>query len=246
MNQIPASTLITNALLELGVIAANETAAAADATLGLSLLNRIIDSWSTREVFIYTVSIAQYTLVPSQQTYTIGPGGNFDTTRPTRILNANIILTSVTPNVRVPLQLINDDQWASIAVQNVNTTIPTKLYYDGGFNANGQGTLFFWGVPTAANSVELFTPQLLTAPASLSTTIYFPPGYEEALTLTLAERMCGPFNKVRPPSLIQDAMKARAAVIGLNTEAPLLTTDSGLQASTPNRPYFNYRTGDLS
>jgi hypothetical protein len=49
-----ALDLITDALIELGVVAVGETVSAEDSVLGLSALNSMLDGWNTQNLTIYT------------------------------------------------------------------------------------------------------------------------------------------------------------------------------------------------
>lgn len=235
-------SVITNACIEIGAIAPGETVPAANSVFALERLNRIIDLWNTQGLTLWTVNDATYVLTANTQDYEIGPTAaapGFVATRPTKVLMANLVLTTLTPNVFIPLEIWNAQQWASLAVLSVAASVPKALYYD---PRNTNGLLRLWPKPSAANSLELYTPQQLTALAALATTFAFPPGYEDALTLTLAEVLCQPFGRPRTPELMMDARNARAAIKATNNETPLMQTDSGL-APSPDRPYFNYLIG---
>jgi hypothetical protein len=244
-----AGEVIQNALIELGVHQANETMSATDAQFGLGKLNRLLSQWSTRSVNIWTILSQRFTLSPSQVSYTIGPtGADFTAARPLGpgpgkgIRNANIVLTSVTPEVHCPLAIWDADQWANIRVNEIPTSLPIGLYNDGAYL---NSTLYLWGYPTEANDLELFTYQQLTEFASISGTFEFPPGYEEALTLSLAESLGPPYGAAISEDLRTNARRARAAIQSINTAPPLLQTDDGGLPSSPggNIGWFNYRSG---
>src|ERR1017187_6810782 len=177
--------LITASLKNLGVLSGIEVPTADAAADGLVTLNRMLDSWNTESLNIYTVSIAAYPLNAGQMIYNIGPtGADFVAVRPQKINNANIILTGTT-TTRLPLDLLNDDQWAAIRQQTVQSNIPSALYDDGSYpNAN----LYLWGQPSIGLQLELFTWQLLTGFVNLTDPIIFPPGYEEAVLYNLSMR----------------------------------------------------------
>src|SRR5690349_11443785 len=210
-----------------------------------SVANRLISQYSTRRLFMFTVAAQRFTLTPSQTSYTIGPTGDFVTARPTFIKNANIVLTSVSPEVRVPLDIWDDDQWADTRVQPIPPTLPTAIYYDGGLSQTaGLGTIYFWGYPTVANDFAMFAPQFLTQFADLTTSVTFAPGYEEMLVTSVAERMCPQWGLAVNATLAEQARRARAAVVSLNSRsAPNLSNDAANINGQPQKPYFNYLTG---
>lgn len=240
---IPVSTLLTNALLEINAFQQGETIPAEDSAFALSKLNRILDQWNARRAYVYNISFTSYTLTPNHQPHLIGPGLSSPdfaaAVRPVEIIAANIVMTSVTPNVRVPLSIRDDAWWAANTVQGISTSLPTDLYYSDDWPS---GALYLWPIPTTAYKLELFTRGILsslTANASFS----LPPGYEEAITLTLAEALSGPYDKPVTPSLASAAMRARAAIQSLNSDSPRTSfAGTGLPGGT-RRGSFNYYSG---
>jgi hypothetical protein len=243
--------VLTNALLEIGVYQSSETISAADSAFCMARLNRMLDSWTTQGRYIFTTSIAQYTL-PPKIFYTIGQGtptADIVAPRPggsgtgNGIEYANIILNSSSTPIRQPLDVISDQEWSMIRAYQIGVSLPTKLYNDGAYP---NSSLYLWGYPTVTTILELFTRQQLTQFAALTDAFSFPPGYEDAVTLSLAELLCGPFGRQRTPELISDAARSRAAIGALNSEPRLLiTADSGLAVNDSKRSNWNWITGNF-
>ena len=59
--------VISNALTEINALAQGETASAGDSSFALSKLNRMLDQWNARELYVYTVRFDEYTLTPNLQ-----------------------------------------------------------------------------------------------------------------------------------------------------------------------------------
>lgn len=238
--------LITDSLKNLGVISGTETPSADEAQDGLNALNRMLDSWNAERLMIYTISSAAYNLNPGQMVYQIGPGAvDFDTVRPQKIKNANIILTNVSPNTRIPLDLLDDDQWASIRQQQVQSNIPSALYNDGSYPISN---LYLWGQPQAGLQLELYTWSLLTGFPDIDQEVSLPPGYQEAVLYNLAVRMApqmgtralGALSVIQP---LADAAKAR--VKAMNNQTPLMIADPAVRSNTA-KTRFNIYTGDAN
>jgi len=68
-----ALDIVTDALMELNVVAQGETAQPGDASFGLRKLNRLLDNWAARKVYIYNVTFPTFTLVAGLSPHTIGP-----------------------------------------------------------------------------------------------------------------------------------------------------------------------------
>lgn len=230
-------TAIINAALEdLGVIAPGDTPASTDSTLGLNHLNRILSQWATRKIYAFYDSIASYTLGVSQQSYTIGPSGaTFTATRPVKILRANILLTSSTPNVRVRLAIINTDDYASLGIPALSATFPSRLYYQPTLS---KGTIWLHPYPTdTSNKLELFTMNQLgqIAGADVGTDYPLPPGYDDALIRSLVESIALPFGVNVSEDYKMQTRRACASIAALNMEQPKMQTDllnSGLRGGT--------------
>jgi hypothetical protein len=233
--------LVKQSLAEIGSYAQGQVVGAADMQFCIQKLNRIIDSWNAKRRLIYSKDFTNYILIPNHQPHTIGPTGDFVvTSRPIQILNASIILQGTSPAVRSPLTLRDDDWWAGNLVQTLTSGLPTDLYYNTSFS-NGQ--LFLWPISTVANGIQLETLFILTQVTQLQT-VNLPPGYNDALTLTLAENLTESFGKALSPSLKSLAQNARATIVVPNLAAPRIGTwDSGMPDDNRNRPYFNWLTG---
>jgi hypothetical protein len=241
--------LITAAILEFNGVAPGEDLPAAEAVFGLNKLNLLLDTWATDDLYVYNKDFTVYTLIPNHQPHTIGPVADFVVTqRPVKIEAANLVLTTSTPNQRIPLGIRDDDWWADQRIRSLANTTPSDLFYSPNW-PNGQINL--WPVPTLAYGIELETWVLLSkfvdipnGATALNQTFSFPPGYQAALTYSLAETLCEAFGKPVGPMLAASARNARSKIQNLNLESPRIsTTDSGLPRSGASRTGYSFRTG---
>ncbi len=162
------------------------------------------------------------------RTITVTP--DFIGPRPEAILRMNLYMTSVSPAqpTRIPLAPVSAEQWANIAVlQLTPINVTTVFYYDPQFP---QGVINVWP-PLNGNSLEFFTWGFLTPPTSLSAILLIPPGYQDAIVYTLAERlwpMCTKsvlINKVSHQWLCGKAKVARERIKAVNAPMPRLAND---------------------
>lgn len=242
-----ARDIVTSALRELDVVGAEETPSAAEAARGLEKLQRLIDQWNARRSLIYNVNFASYVLLTNTQPITIGPGGNFNVAiRPVRIVAASLILTSVTPNVDAPQLNIRDDAWwAAQTVKGLTSTLPTDLYYS---PDSPLGNLYFWPIPTQANSVRLETWVNLAQAVNLNTSLGMPAGYWDAVILTLARNLAPAFGSgavAAAAALEPQRREAIRAIEANNNASPrIASADYGMKSSNNRpRPSFNYYSG---
>lgn len=233
--------ILTDALAEIGVLQVGDAIPDEQATYCLGVFNRMLDAWNAKRQAVYASQFVNYAFTPNLNPHTIGPTGTFVVAqRPVSLDGANLILTNVTPNVRQPIIVRDEEWWKNQRVRALTSSFPTDVYYEPSFP---NGTLNFWTVPTTAWGVELMT-RIVLAQMLLNTTFTMPPGYQEALTLTLAEKLAGPFGTGPSAQTAKDASAARAAIFDNNRITPRLTTrDAGVPGSTAVGG-FNYRTGE--
>lgn len=243
----------------------------------LSELNDMIDAWQLDRRKIWAVDPQIYTLTATVQFYFIGPNatggtdangntwgvlGGAATLRPTAIENANIVLTGLSnPPVRRPIALINADQWADIRVQSIPSAIPLRLWYDHNFGQDlatpapnqGIGAVYLWPGPLGNYSLELYTTDniaQLLAFANLTTAYAFPPGYPQAVALSLAEKiapMVQVYLKIKNPltaEVKRQAAEARAVIEGYNAPTRLMKVDSAVLGNA--RGGWNYAIGEYN
>jgi hypothetical protein len=243
---VKALDIITNAMFEINMLEAGETPSSEDAAFCLSKLNRLFDNWNTESLFIYGTLLAQFTLTPNKNPHTIGlaatsPDFTVTTARPPKILQASLVLTDQSPNLFRDLHIVDDAWWTSNPFPTLATQIPYYLWPNYSWP---QGNLFLWPVPTTAYDIRL---DLWTLFSSMALTDVFtlPPGYEDAITLSLAESLIAPFKADASPSLIQAAMQARARIKSLNSEAPVMGCDPAVQSvdSVPKASIANFYSG---
>lgn len=202
-------------------------------------LNRMLGSWNCDGHKIYSTSIAQYALTASQKIYTIGPGGDLDGPRPLYIRGADCLFPT-TPVVRRHIDLLDDDQWRRIPVQDIPGAPPFQAYYDGNYNLDGRGQIYLRFQPVAGYSLELYTWLALQSSfTDRSDVAIFPPGYEQALVYNLAKQLAALNPNMQNMSLAayRIADSSLATLISLNSRSPKLVTESALEGYDPGPGY---------
>lgn len=192
---------ITLALLDLGAI--QDAQPLPQQMLGNAKLkaNNLIDSWFNDGLKIWSVAQAPgspFTLPGNKggaTPYTIGTGGDINIERPRSIARANNVLSTGGTNIRVPIQVLQDaDEWASLPVLSVTSSVITKLWFDRSYSYTagnapnlGLGNLYLW--PTPASPVpllELYVEAVLTEFADFTTDYEFPRGFNRMFQTALA------------------------------------------------------------
>ena len=174
-----ALQLVTSSLRKLGAVAAGEALDADEQSDALAALNQILESWNLKGLALFRRENAAYTLVPSQQAYSVGSGADFDGPRPITLHSAFV----TRGGVDYPLAVLTQANWNDIIQKSTQSDIPEGVYYEPTFPA---GTMRFWPVPIEALTVTLAIDMQLAAVADINDDLAFPPGYERALLYALA------------------------------------------------------------
>ena len=215
--------MVTQAFTEIRVARAGESLEPENMALGIYLVNRLLDQWNASERAVYSEDFNDYTLTAALSPHTIGPSGTFNVTiRPQRILAAAI---NVGSNIFTPINLRDAAWYARQSAPAITESVPTDLYYMPDWPL---GRLYFYGGPSTAYTVRLWTETLLAAVAQ-GDTFAMPPGYQTAIELTLAEDLAPSCGQSVGADLARRAREARALIFGLNDPRPhLVTADAGL------------------
>lgn len=176
-----ALTLITDTLLDMGVIAGEATPRASQAQQLLRKMNRMFKQWNIEGLLTYGLTPYILTLTPGQQQYTIGPGGDIDIPLPTEIQGAFVrdISLPLANQEDYPLNKLNDQQWQRIAFKNMEVQWPNIGIW---FNMTYPLIeVNIWPIPTTSQYAIVIWIENKLSPMTLSTVIALPDGYEDAI-----------------------------------------------------------------
>jgi hypothetical protein len=166
-----ANDLITRAFRRGRVIGKDEVTAPDEAADALSELNDMLDTWWIDKLAVFHINVEQFALIAGQQAYTMGTGGNFNTTRPVKVVpGSKYTLSSVDRQLTV---LTDRKSWDEIPYKALQAP-PQALFVDEGYPL---ATLYFYPTPDQAYPVYINSWARLQNIAALTTTIALPPGY---------------------------------------------------------------------
>ena len=236
-----ALDLISSSMRLIGALASGETPTGAEAADALNVLNAMLDSWAADRLMVFTITIDEFPLVPSQQVYTYGIGGNFNAQRPARIDRMSIVsLTNPSQPLELPIDYLTDLDWQQYPVKNIQTTLPQAVYDDQAFPLRN---LSFWPIPTVVVNTRIYHWTQLTQYTSLVTDNNYPPGYSEALRYNLAVRlmaeMPGGFDPVMSAVTQPLAMESLARVKSMNLPLIEAFCDAALTSKSSRYNYFS-------
>lgn len=229
-----ALDIIEGSLRLIGALATGETPSSADSTDALTTMNQLIDSWSNDGYMVFERKREEFTLTALQASFTIGTGGNFNTSRPTTISEAGIIEN----DTELPVEIISQQEFSQIVNKDTQSNIPQRLYYEPEYPL---GKINLWPVPSVANTLVLYSMKPLSQIATTGTTISLPPGYERALKYNLAVELAPEYGKPIDSIVAQIAMDSKNELQRTNYRPLYMRSDAfGMNRNKP----WDYRTGD--
>lgn len=216
-----ALDIIKRAMRIIGAIGQNETPSSSEASDGLLALNDMLDSWSTDRTYIYSILQENFPLVSGTVSYTMGVGGDFNTTRPTEIDNVFVRLNETD----FALKSINSQDYNSITSKSNNGAIPEYYFYNPSFPL---ATIQLWGAPSSDLTIYINSWQQLQQFADLTTDYTFPAGYNRALAYGLAMEIAPEYGMPLTQEAIGIATLSQANIRNKNLPAPVMKTEVGL------------------
>ena len=191
-----AADQIYAALRLIGQLAEGEQPSADTAQDALTALNQMIDSWNTERLAVFSTQDQVFIWPAGEIRRTLGPTGDFVGNRPILVDDATYFKYN---NVSYGIKLINQQMYDGIAVKTVQSTYPQVMFVNMTYP---DIEMFVYPVPNSTLEFHFISVQELTQPASLSTTLAFPPGYLRAFKYNLACEIANEFG-IEPPQTVQ-------------------------------------------
>lgn len=213
--------MITRAMRLAGVFTKNTAPDDDEAADGLAALNAMLDSWSTERLFVYYIVDESLTLSAGDGQYTMGSGGDLNTTAPTRIDPSCVIRLN---DLDYPLSIIDNQAWAAITAKTIQSNIPIYLFPDMQYPLV---YLNFWPVPSTTATCRVRSWKQLQTFADLTTSLSLPKGYQRAIEYSLAEEFGPEFSVDIPDDVRRIASLARRNIKRINEVTPIMATEAG-------------------
>lgn len=232
-----AAELINGSLRLLGVLAEGETPSAAAAQDALEAMNQMIESWNTERLSVFSTQSQIFTWPASTISRTLGPSGDFVGNRPIQVDDATYFRDPQT-NVSYGIKIINQQQYDGIAVKTVTSTYPQVIWLN---MIYPDIEMYVYPVPLRALEWHFVSVEELTGPASLGTSLAFPPGYLRAFRYNLACEIAPEFGVEPSPQVKRIAMSAKRNLKRINNPEDLMSMPYSLIAT---RQRFNVYAGN--
>lgn len=237
MTVYSAGDQVNRALRLLGILAEGETPSAATSQDALVAMNQMLDSWSTERLMAYNTIDQIFTWPAGQYIRTLGPTGDFVGLRPV-LLDDSTYYRDPGTNVSFGIKFINQQQYNGIAVKTVTSTYPQVIWVNMEFP---NISMAIYPRPTRDLEWHFVSVQVLAEPASLSTNLYFPPGYMRAFAYNLAMEIAPEFGVEPSPQVSRIAMTSKRDLKRINNPDDIMSMPYALVA---NRQRFNIFAGN--
>lgn len=209
---LTALQLIKASMRVAQVLAKGEEPDTDEANDALEAMGIMLHSWSARSLLVRANTQEDFALVPGTSEYTIGVGGDFNTSKPIAIKSAFIRDSN---GVDLPVDVVGRDVYDSFQDKAISESTPLILCYDPGAaqQASQLGTVLLYYIPDNTNSYTLYitSQKPFTDITTLSETLTFEPQYEEPIKYELAIRLWREYHgasKPIPQDIIQLANEA--------------------------------------
>lgn len=220
------SDLITLILKQANVVGVGQVASAEDMNDVFNLLNMMMAQLQRRRYFIYQLITTGY-VGTGATSYTVGPGGNFNIPRPSKIESAFFRQQfNNTQPVDYPLEILRStEDYNRISLKQLNA-FPRFAFYD---MAYPIGNLFVWPLPS--NQYEIFITTMLQLQQfnTVNDVIMLPPEYSIALIDVMIPRVCRFYGLPVDPSDIAQAEASLNVIKEANAAIPLLRLPAALK-----------------
>lgn len=218
---VTASTMILEALRKNGKKELGASLSTTEQTIYLSLLNAFLEGLSLERLMVPYLVTESFSLTSSDGEYTIGPSGDFSTTRPIEIVQAWIRDAEESDT---PVGVIGAATYNSFVLKTVDGTYPRYLYYQA---TSPLGVLKLYPEPAASLSLVISSWKPLQNFGGIDVPLHLPPGYQRFIEFNFAIESASA-NATLPAAVLKGAIDSKAALKRHNLPDTFLQMDAGL------------------
>ena len=235
---VSAGDIINGSLRLLGMLAEGETPSAETSADALSAMNQMIESWNTERLSIFSTQDQVFTWPASVISRTFGPTGDFVGNRPI-LIDDSTYFRDASTGISYGIKIINQQQYDGIAVKTVTSTYPQVLWINMSYP---DIEMYVYPVPTRALEWHFISVEELSRPATLATSLTFPPGYLRAFRYNLAVELAPEFGVEPSPTVVRIAMTSKRNLKRINNPDDLMSIPYSIVGT---RQRFNIYAGNF-
>ena len=228
---------IVGALRLLGMLAEGETPSSETANDALLALRQMIDSWDTERLSVFSTQDQVFNWPSGERERSLGPTGDFVGLRPV-LLDDSTYFRDPQTNVSYGIKFVNQQQYNGIAVKTVTSTYPQVMFTNMTYP---NIEMVIYPVPLRLLEWHFISVEKLTQPATLATTILFPPGYLRAFRYNLACELAPEFGIEPSPTVSRIAMYSKRNLKRINNPDDIMALPYSIVG---NRQRYNVYAGN--
>lgn len=214
-----ALDVIKKSMRLIGALGQSETPTADEASDALASLNSMLEAWSIEKLMVYQILKENFTWASGQSSRTIGVGGNFNTTRPTKIENGFTRISNQDYHFIVVDKEVYDAQYDKTALGD----FPSIVYFE---QAVPLATIYGYPVPNASIDFHFNSWKQLQSFSTLTTNLSLPAGYQRAIEYNLGIELHGEYPDLPlPDSVGLIARQSKAAIKRINNVTLISQTE---------------------
>jgi hypothetical protein len=207
-----ALEIIRGSLRKLGVLAAGESLSSEEASDALRSLNSMLSSWNTQNLIMTGLEIEEFSLTSNKGSYTLGSGGELDTSIPVK---TDLAFIKDSNNNEFPIELVDNKKWGEIIDKSTTSTYPSKIYIDENYPLR---KVYLYPVPSESSTLILHNFRKLSQISALTTSFSLPDGYERAIEYNLCIELAPEYGKSVPAEIMKVANEALANIKRVNIQ----------------------------
>jgi hypothetical protein len=208
---ITRNEAIQESLELIGVVAGDETPAAADVATAARSLDMMLKSWASKGINLWRQTEGSLSVTAATASFTMGSGGNF-TTRPLRVTSARLRVSSID----TPLQEISREEYFSMPNKTA-TGRPSCFYFDPQTNL---AKIYLW--PTLASGItatlEFSYIRMTEDMDAAGDSFDLPVEWSECICYNLAARLAPKFGTTVSPEVAAIALGTLDDLMGWDRE----------------------------
>lgn len=197
--------IISDAYHDAGLLARLEEPDSDQLADGMRRLCDVINLWQTQGLKLFTLENLEIPLTAGKSTYSLGPGGDVDMTKPLRGLQGYIL--QAVGNSRRPLTVMSWDDYMRLSQVTGNDGMVNSFFIN---KQSSMLYVFFWNTPDiteASNTAHILFQRQAPNPINLTDDVSFPQEWRIALRWGLADELA-----TGQPQAIMDRCTQKAAM----------------------------------
>jgi hypothetical protein len=218
--------IIKDAMQTCGAIAMDEAPSSSDVSVCMTKLSFMLNQWAAQNLMVRATTGEDFTLIANKASYTIGIGGDFNTSKPLKI---DFGYRRSSNNTDHPIEIITVQEYEGLDDKGIATGGPCKVAFDPGVTQQAvqTGTVLVYPIPDAAYTIHLHSEKFLTDFVLSSEAVTFEPMYFEPMSYGLAVRIWRSFRgkEAIPLDIVSLAAESKRVLENINSVTPPMATD---------------------